>query len=251
VATIPSLVGSRGSPQLLDLAGDGSKDLVLLAEPVAGFYERDLENGWTSLRPFRSQPQVDWGDPNLRFVDLNGDGHADVVITEERVFTWYPSLAEDGFGPALSAPKSLDEEEGPALVFADASQSVYLADMSGDGLVDIARIRNGSVCYWPNIGHGRFGAKVTMDGAPHFDTPDLFDPRRIRLADIDGSGTTDILYLVSDAVSIWRNQAGNSWHEPERLTTLPRIDNLSSVAVEDIFGNGTACLVWSSPLRLN
>ena len=57
------------------------------------------------------------------------------------------------------------------------------------------RIRNGEVCYWPNLGYGRFGAKVTMDNAPWFDAPDQFDQRRIRLADIDGSGTTDIIYL--------------------------------------------------------
>ena len=34
-----------------------------------------------------------------------------------------------------------------------------------------------------------------MDDSPWFDAPDQFDQRRIRLADIDGSGTTDIIYL--------------------------------------------------------
>ena len=74
-----------------------------------------------------------------------------------------------------------------------APQSIYLADLSGDGLTDLVRIRNGEVCYWPNLGYARFGAKVTMDHAPHLDNPDQFDQKRIRLADIDGSGTTDIL----------------------------------------------------------
>ena len=68
--------------------------------------------------------------------------------------------------------------------------------MSGDGLTDLVRIRNGEVCYWPNLGYGRFGAKVTMDNAPWFDDARLFDQRRIRLADIDGSGVTDIIYLA-------------------------------------------------------
>ena len=35
--------------------------------------------------------------------------------------------------------------------------SIYLADMCG------ATARNGEVCYGPNRGYGRFGAKVTMD----------------------------------------------------------------------------------------
>ena len=42
--------------------------------------------------------------------------------------------------------------------------------MSGDGLTDLVRIRNGEVCYWPNLGYGRFGAKVTMDRSPRFDS---------------------------------------------------------------------------------
>ena len=41
---------------------------------------------------------------------------------------------------------------------------------------DLVRIRNGEVCYWPNLGYGRFGAKVTMDNSPRFDSPDLYRP---------------------------------------------------------------------------
>jgi RHS repeat-associated protein len=133
-------------------------------------------------------------------------------------------------------------------VFADGTQSVYLADMTGDGLTDIVRIRNGDVCYWPNLGYGRFGAKVTMGDAPYFDHPEQFDQKRIRLADTDGSGTTDIVYLGRDCVTFWFNQAGNKWSEPHELYTFPAVDNVSFVTVVDLYGNGTACIVWSSPL---
>ena len=51
------------------------------------------------------------------------------------------------------------------MVLADGTQTIFTADMSGDGLSDIVRVRNGEVCYWPNLGYGRFGAKVTMDRA--------------------------------------------------------------------------------------
>src|SRR5213079_1125606 len=112
------------------------------------------------------------------------------------------SLAEEGFGPARRVTQPLDEEKGPRLVFADGTQSIYLADLSGDGLTDLARIRNGEICYWPNLGYGVFGAKVTMDNAPWFDHPDKFDQKRIRLADIDGSGTTDIISLSTNQIEI-------------------------------------------------
>jgi RHS repeat-associated protein len=243
--SLADLSDNRG--QFMDLAGDGQQDLVLLGEGLAGFYERE-DGYWTTFTPFQSTPNVDWNDPNLRLVDLNGDGHADILVTNDQVFVWYASRGEAGFGPPEYMNKLHDEEDGPALVFADASQSIYLADMSGDGLVDIARIRNGEVCYWPNLGYGRFGAKVTMDHAPAFDAPDQFSQRRLRLADIDGSGTSDIIYLGREGVDLYRNQAGNSWSPPQRLTNFPRTDNVSHVTAVDLLGNGTACLVWSSPL---
>jgi hypothetical protein len=168
------------------------------------------------------------------------------LITEHEALTWHPSLAEAGFGPAIRVPKPKNEDEGPAVIFAEADQAIFLADMSGDGLSDIVRIRNGEVCYWPNLGYGRFGKKITMDGSPWFDAQDQFDQRRIRLADIDGSGVTDIIYLAHDGVRLYFNQSGNGWSEPQALPVFPRVDDLDQVQALDLLCNGTACLVWTS-----
>jgi RHS repeat-associated protein len=248
VAARPNLALAGGHAQFMDLAADGRPDLVVLDGPTPGFYEHDGDEGWQSFRPFVSSLNRDVRDPDLKFVDLDGDGHADVLITEDDTLVWHPSLGEPGFGPARRVARALDEEKGPRLVFADGTQSIYLADLSGDGLTDLARIRNGEVCYWPNLGYGRFGGRVTMDHSPRFDNPDQFDQNRIRLADIDGSGTTDIIYLHRDGVRLYFNQSGNSWSEPRLLNAFPRVDDLASIVPTDLLGNGTACLVWSSPL---
>ena len=147
---------------------------------------------------FESLPVLDWRDPELKFIDLTGDGFPDLLISEDDAFCWYQSLSTQGFASGQRVPQALDEEKGPKLVFADGTESIFLADLSGDGLTDLVRIRNGEVCYWPNQGYGRFGAKITMDDAPFFDHPDLFDGRRIQLADIDGSGTADIVYFAGN-----------------------------------------------------
>jgi len=167
IAKLPSLAAlSTGRQQFMDIAGDGNLDLVDLSPPIQGFFERTLDSGWAGFRSFRSLPVRDWSDPNLRFVDLTGDGIADVLITEDDAFTWHPSLLREGFGACIRVPVPLEERRRPRIVFADGTQSTYLADMSGDGLSDILRIRNGEVCYWPNRGYGRFGAKVTVDHSP-------------------------------------------------------------------------------------
>ncbi len=241
--------------RLMDLAGDGRMDVAVLDGPQQGFFETtrvsETTHGspaWRGFQPFESRLPRDTGDPNLKLVDLTGDGHADVLITEDEAMVWHPSLGEAGFGEAQRVSAALDEDQGPRLVFADLTDSIFLADLSGDGLTDLARVRNGEVCYWPNLGYGRFGAKVTMDGAPTFDTPDGFEPARIRLADIDGSGTTDLIYLHGEGVRLYFNRSGNSWSEPRHLDVFPAVDPLSSVVATDLLGNGTACLVWSSPL---
>lgn len=252
VRKLASLADPENSHQeLLDLAGDGRKALVQFAEPLAGYAERDPAGDWGPFTAFHSNPNLSWNDPNLKFIDLNGDGFSDLLISEDEVFVCSLSLGKLGFGEFTSVRKPADEEHGPALVFADPTQSIYLADMTGGGLAAIVRIRNGEVCYWPNFGYGRFGPKVTMDHAPVFDHPDNFDQKRIRLADLDGSGTTDIIYLKKDSVVFWFNQAGNSWGDRQVIANFPLTDDLASVNVVDLFGNGTSCLVWSSPLAEN
>jgi RHS repeat-associated protein len=249
VATLPSFAETTAlQHQFLDLGGDGQLDCVVLEGLVPGLFERTEDYDWDTFKPLRSLPNLNWREPNLRFFDVTGDGRADVVITEDDALTWYPSLGEGGFGRAIRIPTPRDEEKGPVAVFADAEQAIFVADMSGDGLCDIVRIRNGEISYWPNLGYGQFGAKVTMDGAPWFDAPDLFDQSRIRLADIDGSGTTDLIYLAVGGVRLYFNQSGNQWSAAQKLAVFPQVDNLAAIQAVDLLGNGTACLVWASPL---
>ncbi|MGH1347191.1 MAG: SpvB/TcaC N-terminal domain-containing protein [Nannocystales bacterium] len=263
--TLPVESDLNGGVQLIDINRDGRLDPVTFQGPFPGYYTRSRHaiasplglEGWEGKRHFEQLPNLDWSDPNMRTIDLDGDGQPDLLITEQHAFVWYRSKGTRGFESGGRWRKPLSEDDGPAIVFSDGTETIALADMSGDGLTDIVRVRNRSICYWPNLGFGRFGAKVEMAMRsagpaairPHFDATDQFSPRRVRFADIDGSGTTDILYLHADGVDVYANASGNGLLPRQRLGVFAALGPADRLDVVDLFGRGTSVLVRSKGLN--
>lgn len=233
-----------------DFDRDGNTNLVVLQGRQAGFYEFDRNTDrWDGFRAFSSLPHLEAAGPKVQWLDLNGDGRPELMVPGQDRLTWYPSLGKGGFGPAVetSGPQA-NGTPSPQHIAEDPDLRFFFADMNGDGLVDQVRIQNGRVEYWPQIGNGRFGDAVLMEDSPVFAPEFEFDASRLQLVDIDGSGTTDLLYVGHGEVRYWINASGNRLIEGGRIATLPYIDDLSTVRVLDFLGDGTPCLVWSSPL---
>jgi len=246
---LPSLaMENPQAAQLTDIDGDGLNEIQVMAGSIKGFHSFDESGRLSPFVPFKQMPNIDLNDPNLKMLDLNGDGYPDLLMSDENCFLVSYSKHKEGYGNLQRISKAIDEEKGPRVIFSEQQQTIFLADMSGDGLTDIVRIKNGSICYWPNLGYGKFGKKVHMRKAPRFDHSDMFDPSRIRLADVDGSGNTDIIYLGVNQTNYWKNLSGNLWSEAILIPTFPKMGALTNVSVFDIEGNGTSALVWSTPL---
>ncbi|KAJ2899080.1 SpvB-domain-containing protein [Zalerion maritima] len=247
--SIPS-PGAGSAGMFMDVDGSGKLNLVSTDPDCLGFFERTAEGGWTEFRSFPSWPTVDIQNPNLRFLDLTGDGLADIVIAEADKFVWYRSMGTRGYADMATTLTSPSEERGARILFSDGVESLFLADLTGDGLTDLARIRNGEVCYWPNTGYGTFGAKVIMDNSPWFDTYDTGNVSgRIQLADMDGTGVSDILYFpAGGGLQVYLNRAGNGWSAAHEIASFPLLDSASQIDVVDLFGLGLHCLVWSTSL---
>ncbi len=228
----PRLAAVFGDGRLAALAQDGTTMRYSVRDPVS------LE--WQAWQPFGGSPVVDWADRRLRQVDLDGDGRSDVLVHEAQTVVWHRFAGEDGWEPARRAATGVDERHGPQVVLDDPTAAVLFADMTGDGLDDVVRVRAGSVCYWPNLGYGRFGARVTMGSPPVLDD---FDPARVRLSDVDGTGPADLVYLGPDGITYWPNRAGNSWGPAFSLA--PLVAAATSVDLVDLLGRGTQCLVLS------
>ena len=131
--------------------------------PAPGFYERTLDAGWAGFRAFRFAARAGLERSQSPLRRSHRRRHRRCADHRGRRLHLASVALARRLRPGVRVPVPLEEGKGPRIVFADGTQSIYLADMSGDGLSDIVRIRNGEVCYWPNRGYGRFGAKVTMD----------------------------------------------------------------------------------------
>lgn len=234
--------------EFVDLDGDGKLDLVVHSATGSGFYKSDpAGRNWEPFQSFSSYP-VSLFPKNRRQFDATGDGRADLVDFEAGCVRIYPSLGPLGFGPA-----TVQEHDGslPETMNESAVEYVGFADLVGDGGSHLIRIRRATIEYWPHLGHGKFGRKRVIPG-PDFGTS--FDPGRLHLIDIDGSGTPDLVYAQRNQLDIYRNQSGNGFSPKEEPAHKLEYDNLDHIRFADVLGNGTSCLVLTSrdeAMRLN
>lgn len=241
VAAMPAY--SLDQVAMADFDADGNPNLAVLHGRGGGYYsyDRDTET-WSGFRNFEELPHIETAAGRAQWLDVNGDGRAELVVADAERLTWYPSLGERGFG----APVTAETPAASDAPFAeDMEVDFRFADMCGHGLADQVLVRNGRVEYWPQLGLGRFGRPVLMAGAPVFAPQHEFDSNRVLLVDLDGTGTADVLYLGAEEVRWWYNAAGNRLLPGGRIPVS--VDNLSTVRVLDFLGDGTPCLVWTSP----
>jgi len=222
---------------LTDLEGNGYKSLVTYDRESAGYYATSHQGIWEPFVAF-AENVLEQSTSPANQVDLTGDGWSDLIYFEQDYLRWYPSLGKKGYGTA----RLVKLRDGfPAVSSNSQEELITFADMNGDGLSDWVKIVNGTVMYWPNKGYGDFSHPVPMQQAPVF--PQGLNVNNLHLADIDGSGTTDIIYLKHGEAIVWFNQSGNRFSEPVSIPLPFNFDQISEVNFADVLGNGTNCMV--------
>ncbi|MEL7340530.1 MAG: toxin TcdB middle/N-terminal domain-containing protein, partial [Bacteroidota bacterium] len=228
-----------------DLAGDGQADLLVHQGINWGFFEANGKGGWKNFKSYRNQPSFQLSDPNVRMLDMTGDGKSDVLRTDERSFVWFPADGEKGFSAPKHIRRKNDLTQFPNVNFSDPR--VKLADMTGDSLNDIVLVHSGRIDYWANMGNGHFSQRITMEMPPRFGAD--FDPSRLYLVDIDGSGTADLLYIESGKLRFWFNQSGNCFGKEQLINGTPSFTNQDAVQVTDLLGCGCNGVLWTTNYR--
>ena len=225
---------------LADLAGDGRLALVSSAPGRAGFYATDEAAGWSTFRPFESFP-LESTARRHEVVDVTGDGRPDAVLIEPARVRYYPSRGRQGYGAAVECPVETGVSPGEP---AAANELVAFVDLLGSGARHRVRVTNGRVECWPNLGYGRFGARIELADAPGFE-PDLV-AGRVFFADLDGSGPADLIYAYEDRVEIFANLSGNAFAREPITLKLPAAFRLpAQIQFADVLGSGGQCLVFT------
>ncbi len=207
---------------MADLSGDGQPELVVTD------YTRAQVGVFPGLAGGGFGPRVDYAvgsyPTGVAVGDLNGDGTPDLVVANS--FSSASSsvsvlLATGGgsFQPRVDVPAG------------SQAKAVVVADLNGDGHLDIATANYGGGNASVLLGHG--------DGtfAPHVEYAAGTSPDGIAAADLDGDGDLDLAVAnyQSVNVTVLRNGGAGTF---STLSTLSAAGFATGVVATDLSGDG-------------
>jgi RHS repeat-associated protein len=228
--------------QFIDANGDGRTDLLVTTSAMSGYFPLRFDGQWDrkSFQRFQQAPSFNLEDPEVKLVDLNGDGVTDAIRSGSRLECFFNDPKE-GWKETRWVKRQQSLEDFPNVNFSDPR--VKWADMTGDMLQDIALVYDGHIEYWPNLGRGNWGKRIHMRNSPSF--PYGYDPKRILLGDVDGDGLADIVYVEDTKITLWINQSGNGWSDPITILGTPPVSDMDAVRLADLLGTGISGVLWS------
>ncbi|NBM54748.1 virulence protein [Proteus sp. G2669] len=235
---IPSL---RGSAMLTDVTGDGKLEWLVTQGDVNGYYTQDdtkAEN-WLNFVPLDAIP-VEYFHPRAEITSLTGSGFADLALIGPRSIRLYAGSVR-----GWKESKEIMQAEGVILPIKNINRRALVAfsDVLGSGQQHLIKVDYQGVTCWVHLGEGKFSTPITIAG---FSADRLkFNPNQLYLADLDGSGTTDIIYIQSTHLEVYFNQSGNQFVRGDDIP-LPkgmRFDNQRQLQVADIQGLGIASIL--------
>lgn len=228
---------------LVDLTGDGRLDWLVAQPGMAGFFTLNPDRSWSRFATFGAFPP-EFFHPQGQLADLIGGGLSDLALIGPRSVRLYANKRAGGFGGAIDVAH--DDDNLP-LLSNSPNELVAFSDILGTGQQHLIRIRHDEIRFWPNLGAGRFGSGQRFAPLPF--AYQGFDAGRVRLADMDGSGAADLLYLQPDGVRIFMNHGGNGLAAPidQAWPEGVRYDDLCQVSIADLGGLGCSSLVLTVP----
>jgi hypothetical protein len=225
VGTVP------GNPVVADFTGDGLPDIAVADDQylVTVF----LATGRTTYAP----PEEIFAGPGANLLavgDLNGDGIPDLVVTDDGSgWPGYVTVLMGNGDGTFSAGQSLQANDTP--------YAVTLADLTGDGDLDIivGNLDSNTISVMMGNGDGTFLPEVVYAAGT--------EPFALAVGDFTGDGLPDIAvadYHTGD-VSLLMNQGGGTFAAPEQISTVA---SQIAMVTADFTDDGQLDLAVANPL---
>lgn len=131
---------------------------------------------------------VDFADRGVDLADVNGDRLLDIVKITAISVVYFPSMGFGRFDTPIEMAlpdRALDDSPNGNL------SRAKMIDINGDGLADLVveRAEGNHLWFWLNLGNDSFAPSCVVTGLPA-----LSATAAVRWADINGNGTTDLVY---------------------------------------------------------
>ncbi len=235
---VPDLRAESVHWEPCDVDGDGDVDIAIAVE--GGQNRLYLNDGQGRLSDVTDQPSrmprdQDFSE-DIQAGDLDGDGDMDLVAAnlvdskDPRKGGQIRIYINDGKGFFR------DGTQGGIPIRATRTYDVNLADLDGDGDLDIFAANYGEVCRaYRNDGQGRF-VELTLSSSSS--TLDKGFHTSAEIGDLDGDGDLDIFVGTFQGQSLlYRNQGRSGFIEDK--ISLPQLSmSTYDVALGDLDGDG-------------
>ncbi len=240
VPQVPAL--QDGTQMLTDLTGDGRLDWAVIQPGLNGFFTLASDHTWQTFTPFSAVPGELLSGEGV-FADIMGAGLSDVAVIGPKSVRFYPNTrtgfanSEIGDNTQLTHPLPIQGRNQRTLV--------AFSDVLGSGQSHLVEVDAQHVYCWPNTGRGQFGERLSLAwaGVAHF------NPRRLYLVDIDGSGANDLIYAHANKLTLFYNHAGNGFAAGVDVP-LPagvQFDDTCQLSFADLQGSGGMSVLLSIP----
>jgi RHS repeat-associated protein len=225
---------------LTDLDGDATADLVTSSpEGTLRYFPGRSELAFGAAVELEMAAGVSLNDPNVRFVDLDGDRRSDLLLASATGL--YAAYADDAGFTGLTALPPLPGGDVP--LFSDGS--FELCDVNGDRVEDLCLLRSSAFIYYLGRGYGVFEPAREGSGVPAFDRSSPADA--FRLVDLNGDGWVDLVRVGVNEVEVALAEAEGSFADTRRIADVPARGTTTHVQFSDVNASGSTDIVWYDP----